>query len=167
MMYKKIFIIIGIIFLISCGKAEQKEDKSLNYEVVIQKPTAPIDINIWFVEPPKIGEKSTIGFSATPKCDADVELNITLPSGVTLLDGERNWRGKLGKGHKKEAFLRCNIPDKKRREIFATATIIEGKARLTAVCSIIVGDEETPVPKGKAKKNQKGEDIIEFEGKTK
>ena len=160
-----IFALAGLMICSCNSKLKVEEGDVIQYKVLktgSDKPQAPIDLDIGFDSTPVVGKSSKIIFSATPLIDAqDFVVKIHIPEDVAFDKGQKEWRGDIVKGCKKELSVNCTIPDNKKREIFVTATITEGKTKLTKVLSMQVGSEENP-QKGMRKKNQKGENIIEL-----
>ena len=156
------------ILLSSCSQNPgSDEGKPLQYQKVLytgNKPTAPFDTDIQFVTPPVAGQIVTLIFSAKPQIQAkDAELNIAIPDGIVLYSGSCNWKGPLTKDEEKKLSIECIIPDDMKRTIVATATLKDGTAKLTKVCSITVGTiDNSNKPKGTIRKDEKGETIREF-----
>ena len=168
-------LLLLVIFTITTSCSQEantaKNGTPLPYQKIIykpiDKPTAPIDVDIRFEKEPIAGQKTKITFSASSQVFAeDVELNISMPSDVSVHSNVHKWRGKMNKASPQNLDLECTFPDNKRREIIATATITYGRARLVSTATLIVGTEDDPSktkpPAGTIKKNEKGEDIIEF-----
>jgi len=118
------------------------------------KPVPPIEIEARLTGDP--GGALRIVASASSRLDAEIEIDVTLPDGVTVAAGEPKRKGK-----RPEVKLDLRVRDRSSREILVRATMETGGARLTRVVPLALGP--TPkAPLGVLKKNSRGEAIREL-----
>ncbi len=120
------------------------------------KPEAPIAIEARLVGDP--GAPFGIVAEASSPLDAEIELEIVLPDGVTALAGER-----AGRGKRVGLRLDAQSIDRSRKEILVRATLREGSARLTRVVPLVIHDAPPRHAPGVLKTNSRGERILEFD----
>jgi hypothetical protein len=123
-------------------------------DVRSHKPEAPIDLEARIVGDPT--RPFAVEARAASRTSHEVELEVVLPEGVTLLAGDRRARGK-----RCELRVDLHAPGPARRELFVRATIREGDAKLTRVVPLVLHDAPSP-RKGSLKNNARGEAILEF-----
>jgi len=167
---------LGMLFVVAMGiivlfRSSCSENKTLEYKITSEKgdkPRPPIDVKVWFESPPKIGEEVIINYSVTVDVDVEnIAVKISLPQDIILQCGENTWQGNLKKKETKRLSFSCIIPDNKKREIYIAASFEKEGAKASSTSTLTIGKEENkPERKGTIKENEKGEKIIEFEGKT-
>lgn len=119
------------------------------------KPTAPIDLEAALEGDPA----GTFGVTAraSSRLGAPIDLEIILPTGVTLQGGRPRASGPLCQAH-----VDATARDRSRREIFVRATVVQGSARLTKVVPLVLFDAPAAPPVPRRKTNSRGEPIAEF-----
>jgi len=117
------------------------------------KPTPPIDLDVRIVGDPSA--PFTVVARATSPTGAEVDLEIVLPDGITLLSGPRKMRAKTC-----ELRLDLRTRDRSRREILVRASFTREQATMTRVVPLVLFD--APVPKRVVRQNTRGEAILEF-----
>jgi hypothetical protein len=119
------------------------------------KPTAPIDLDATLTGDSSAGFR--IAARASSRLGLPVDLEIVLPDGVTLTDGQRRATGKLC-----ETRVDATALDQSRREILVRASVTQGGATMTRVVPLVLFDRPAPPPKMPLRKNSRGETILEY-----
>jgi hypothetical protein len=129
------------------------------------KPTAAVDLSAQLVGNPRADARCGLLVHAAPRFDADLEIEIVLPEGVTRAAGDAKWSGPAKRGETHELRLDFSC-DGKRREIVVRATATAPGVRQTSVSSIVLNEDgSSPPTKGVRKVNSRGEPIWEFPSK--
>jgi hypothetical protein len=118
------------------------------------KPVAPIEVEARLEGDPSAD--FAVVARASTRIDADVDLEIHFPAGVTAGAGARRVAARSP-----ELRVTARAEPGARREILVRATIQQGGARLTRVVPIVIG-EGPPEAQGVLKTNSRGEKILEF-----
>lgn len=127
------------------------------YEVAYSKPTAPIDLELSFDQPPVAGRRVQLNVFARPKLDADLNVDVKLPDGVTHLDGQQTWKGKS------QTTLPVGLAIRetsKRLEISVTVTATFADGTRMARVAVVTLNTDKPAPEDPKGRIRDG--VIEF-----
>ncbi len=144
-----IALLLSVFAFLAIGRAGREESR----ETRAWKSVPPIDIEASLSGGPS--GPFSISARASSRLDAEIELELLLPGGITLVSG-----GRASKARRPE--LRAEAHAAAAPEgILVRATIHRGGARLSRVVPLALRPAP-PAPGGVLKRNSRGEPIREF-----
>ena len=123
-------------------------------QVRLAKPDPPIEIEATLSGAP--AGPFRIAARASSRVDAEIELEILLPGGMSLVSGDRASKARRPE-IRAEAAAAGAVP----REILVRASLVHGSARMVRVVPLTLRSDPPPRP-GVPGRNSRGEAIREF-----
>lgn len=125
------------------------------------KPLFPVQTKLELLNDPQPGEVASVLVSITAWAPGEeVDWNLTVPEGLTLVSGPDSWSGRLARGETRSFEVAVLVPDGAPHELYALARLPErgratGGAGLTldlggvtgpaATMEMVTGDGETHI----------------------
>ena len=133
------------------------------------KAKIPIDLDIYIDGVYQVGGELVITVTTRPLLPAPkIKISINLPDGLELKAGEIAWEGSMSKGEEKDLEVSVKVIKEGLFEVISIVSIeYPDGSRLVKSASgtIEVGEYRKPKMPGIKKRDNKGQEIIEFESK--
>ena len=131
----------------------------------VKKPQLPIALQFGTEGPAAVGSPLTVTLTVTPMISSEsVTVSITLPDGLSLLDGDTDWTGLLEKdqSHVLTFHVRPEIAASLEVKARAVLTRLGGSqiSRLAVLMLDLDPDKQKPRPKKRSGRG--GEEILEI-----
>ena len=129
------------------------------------KPMFPVQVALALGDVPPAGGEARVLASVTAWAPGEtVEWRLTLPEGVTLLEGPDRWTGTLERGATRQFEIRIFVPDDRPHDLYASARLPE-RPRATAGASLTVDAGASDAPQA-TRAAGVGQDYLQYQGEV-